>query len=62
MPYCTLLGVLWQMCLAWITHGIVSGSVLATDRLMHTRREYQEFATLHTSGSLMAGVPCLEYP
>ena len=25
LPYCTLLGVLWKMCHAWITHGIVSG-------------------------------------
>ena len=50
------------MCHAWITHGIVSGSVLMSDRLRHTRREYQKFATLHASGSLMAGVLCLEYP
>ena len=50
------------MCHAWIIHGIVSGSVLTTDRPRHTRREYQKFAILHTSGSLMAVVPYLEYP
>ena len=43
-------------------HGIASWSVLMTDRLRNTRREYQNFAILHTSGSLMAVVPCLEYP
>ena len=42
-------------------YGIVSESVLTTDRLRHTRREYQNFAILHTSGSLMAAVQCLEY-
>ena len=39
LPYCTLLGVLWQMCRAWITHGIVTWAVLMTDRLSFTRRE-----------------------
>ena len=37
LPYYTLLGVLWQMYNAWITHGIVSGAVLVTDRLRYTR-------------------------
>ena len=50
------------MCYAWITHGIVSGTVLTTDRLRHARRDYQTFAILHTSVSLVAVVPCLEYP
>ena len=54
--------VLWKMCHAWITHWIVSGSILTTDRPRHTRREYQEFAILQASGSLMADMPCLEYP
>ena len=52
--YCTLQGVLWQMCHAWNTCGIVCGSVLMTDRLSYTRGEQQKFSTLHTSGSLMA--------
>ena len=37
LPYCRLLGDLWKKCHAWITHGIVSGSFLMTDRLRHTR-------------------------
>ena len=45
------------MCHASITHGIVSGAVLMTDRLSATRGEQQKFATLHTSGSLMPDVP-----
>ena len=50
------------MCHAWIAPGIVSGTVLMTDRLRHTRREYQNFSILNASGSLMAVVPCVEYP
>ena len=62
LPYCILLEVLWQMCHVWITCWIASVSVLVTDRLSYTIGDEQKFATLHTSGSLMADVHCLEYP
>ena len=33
LAYCTLLGVLWQMCHAWITYGMVRRIVLVISKL-----------------------------
>ena len=42
LAYCTLLGVLWQMCHSWITYGTVRRTVPMMGRLNGTGGKYQE--------------------
>ena len=42
LAYCTLLGVLWQMCHAWITYGTVRRTVQTMGKLGGTSGKYQE--------------------
>ena len=42
LAYCTLLGVLWQMCHAWITYGMVRRNVQMMGKLGGTSGKYQE--------------------
>ena len=42
LAYCTLLGVLWQMCHAWITYGMVGRNVQMMGKLGGTSGKYQE--------------------
>ena len=42
LAYCTLLGVLWQMCHAWITYGMVRRIVQMMGRPNGTSGKYQE--------------------
>ena len=42
LAYCTLLGVLWQMCHAWITYGTVRRTVQRMGKLGGTSGKYQE--------------------
>ena len=42
LAYCTLLGVLWLMCLAWITYGMVRRTVQMLGKLGGTSGKYQE--------------------
>ena len=42
LAYCTLLGVLWHMCHAWITHGMVGRNVQTMGKLGGTSGKFQE--------------------
>ena len=42
LAYCTLLGVLWQMCHDWITYGMFRRIVQTLGKLGGTSGEYQE--------------------
>ena len=42
LAYCTLLGVLWQMCYAWIIYGMVRRTVQILGKFGGTCGKYQE--------------------
>ena len=42
LAYCTLQGVLWQMCHTWITYGMVGRNVQMMGKLGGTSGKYQE--------------------